>query len=460
MTESAPASVGTAEEKYNHEVDFIGAKLEVLPLFDHVVPGFSNKMPILFQFVTGRDPAPNREPFSLAVVLDISGSMQGGRLGSCKSAIVQLIDATNDEDRVSLVTYHSVVDTVFENVRCGDDGARKAMKEQVTALCAKDATNLYEGLRAGYELLRGQEAASNKHLFLLSDGLVNAGPLQRTNDILKAVENWEDKIPILSYGIGDGFNEQLMSPLGQVHKGSHYFYITDAASIESLIAKGVRALTSAVARQVCLHVTPLTRGIFFPDHLIDGVLFPLVREKSVIQYLVELDIRPELPTALEQPVDGDFEVVPKSEASVADRAAQLTFEWTVEGFHLLQECQGQVSFRATTDRSFRKHESPEVRTYMDVKRACELRRNASGSAEARQMCEQALRLFQSRIQHDRFGFAQEWANKTQKLLDDSSLWVGEQASTGAAKHLGVAYQSKSAVEEEDEEEEMDFDLFG
>merc|ERR1719436_689864 len=150
----------------------------------------------------------------------------------------------------------------------------------------------------------------NKHLFLLSDGQVNAGPLRATPGILKAVAEWEEKIPILSYGIGDDFNEQLMSPLGQVHRGSHYFYITDAASIERLVAKGVRALTCSVARNVRLDVSPLSAGLFFPDHLIDGAEFPLVRERSVIQYLVELEARPEiLPGAPPSVREADFEVV-------------------------------------------------------------------------------------------------------------------------------------------------------
>lgn len=300
----------TPEEKYNSQVDFQGARLEVLPLYGHAVPGFVNKIPILFQFVTGTDPALKREPFSLAVVLDVSGSMQGNRLSSCKAAIDQLIESTEDDDRLSLVTYNHDVATVFEDVRCGDAGARTRMKEQVAALKADGTTNLYGGLLSGYELLHGQAEACNKHLFLLSDGQVNERSLRTADTILAAVAEWEEKIPILSYGIGDDFNEKIMSPLGQVHRGSHYFYITDAASIERLIARGIRALTGAIARNVCLNVTPLTNGLCLPDYLLDGATFPLVRERSVIQYLFEVEVRPELPAALQHSSDSGFEVVP------------------------------------------------------------------------------------------------------------------------------------------------------
>lgn len=454
----------TPEEKYNNEVGFDGARLEVLPLFDRAVPGFGNKLPVLFQFVTGRDPTPKREPFSLAIVLDKSGSMQGNRLDNCKKALYQLIECADDDDTLSLVAYDNSVETVFEQVRCGDATARTDMKAKVDKVETGGATNLYGGLLAGYELLRRQAEASNKHLFLLSDGQVNEGQTQKTDEILKAVADWDEKIPILSYGIGDGFNEALMSPLGQVHRGSHYFYITDAASIERLIGKGMRALTNAVARDAHLQVTPLTQGVFFPDHMIDGNIFPVVREKSVIQYLVELELRPELPPAALAANDGGFEVVAtESSKDAADDLRRgskyLSFEWEVSNFPLLQESRGRVSFLVTTDRSFRKQEAPEVRTYLDVKRACELRRNASGSEDARKMCEQALQILEARRDHDRFGFAAEWAAKTTRLLDDTSLWRGGAATAGAAKHLGVHYSKAAVEEDEEEEEEMDFDLF-
>lgn len=101
----------------------------------------------------------------------------------------------------------------------------------------------------------------------------------------------------------------------------------------------------------------------------------------------------------------------------------------------------------------------EVRSFLDIRRGCELRRGATGSQEARTACEDALRLFEGCLGHDRFGFAQEWANKTKALLEDASMWRGNAASEGGAKHLGVVYARRTQCEEE-EEEEMDFDLFG
>merc|ERR1712048_437004 len=182
-----------------------------------------------------------------------------------------------------------------------------------------------------------------------------------------------------------------------------------------------------------------------------GVTFPLVRERSVIQYLLELELRPELPPAQSFNESG-FEVVKMepAETSASSCVAYMDFEWEVHDFPLLETQRGRVSFAITADRSFRKNEMPEVRTYLDVKRGCELRRNAAGNADARNMCQQALQLFESRLAHDRFGFAAEWANKTKALLEDTSLWKGTEATAGAAKHLGYAH-SKAVVEEEEEE---------
>jgi len=465
--EPEPERMPTPEDKYNSQVAFTGARLEILPLYSQVVPGFVNKVPILFQFVTGQHPSPTRDPFTLVVVLDVSGSMMGSKLTNSKTAMAQLIESTDDNDLLSLVAYSSGTSVIFETVRCGDAGTRKNMREKVGALEANGGTDLYGGLLAGYDLLQQQGNVANKHIFLLSDGQVTEGTLQSTDAILKAVDEWDEKIPIISYGIGDDFNEKLMSPLGQVHRGSHYFYIVDAASVETLIAKGVRALTGAVARNVRLCVRPLTGGLWFPEHMIDGAFFPLVRERSVIQLLVELEARPEMPPTPVEPVSSapspsGWPCARRNPPAMAQGSTRrsasqgLSFAWSVHGFPLLQSGSGEVVLMPAAERGA---ESGEVRTFLDVRRGCELRRGAAGSPEARLHCEQALRLFEGRLECDRLGFAAEWAKKTRDLLNNESLWRGGTATGAAAKHLGVSY-SRQAVEEEEEEEEMDFDLFG
>ena len=52
--------------------------------------------------------------------------------------------------------------------------------------------------------------------------------------------------------------------------------------------------TAEVARNVTLHMRPLTPGLWLPEHMIDGSSFQLVRERSVIQFLVEVEVRPEI----------------------------------------------------------------------------------------------------------------------------------------------------------------------
>merc|ERR1712151_223174 len=189
---------------------------------------------------------------------------------------------------------------------------------------------------------------------------------------------------------------------------------------------------------------------------IDGASFPLVRERSVIQFVVELELRPELPLA-PPPQEDSFEVLrpgPGPEAAMTS----VSFAWQVEGFSQLECSSGRVDFTVTTDRGFRERRLPEVHTYLEVKKGCELRRTAAGGNEALASCKQALRLFEGCLERDRFGFAAEWASKTKALIEDSSLWTSSgQASATAAKHLGVAHK---CVEEEEDEEEMDFDLFG
>jgi len=499
MAATEEATVATeprlsAEEKYNAAVDFHGARLEVLPLYDQVVPGFVNKVPVLFQFVTGNTLAcgSKRAPFSLCIVLDRSGSMSGGALDCCKKAILQLLNSVGDEDRISLVTYESSSRVEFANIRAGEPGMRAKMAELVREIRTGGGTNLWDGLQNGYRVLaegmrvftgvlggEGDEGSCSridaealtlsKHLFVLSDGHVNEGPRQSTESIIAGVEAWEESMPIISYGIGSGFNERLMTPLGKVHKGGHYFYLHDDASIEKLIARGVRSLTNIAANDVSVSVRPLpgsTVGeLWFPDSAIDGWQYSRVRENSVLQWSVELEIRPTLITAAaDADCDGFVDVAGSRPTGAAE--AGLAFEWRVHGqFSGLSATSGVVKFHCSATR----RANEEVKTFVEVKRACELRKTACASDEqslgggaaaggARRQVEEAQKIFKARVAiSDRFGFAQEWAATTQGLLDNKSLWTSTGAATSAAaKNLGY----HAVVEEEDEEEEMDFDLFG
>jgi len=501
---AATATTPSAEEKYNAAVDFKGAHLEVLPLYDEVVPGFVNKVPVLFQFVTGNTlPGDSkRAPFSLCIVLDRSGSMCGGALDCCKKAILQLLNSVGDDDRISLVTYESSSRVEFANIRAGEPGMRAKMAERVREMSTGGGTNLWDGLQNGYRVLaegtrlftggsgEGDEGPCtrvdtealklSKHLFVLSDGHVNEGPRQSTESIIAGVEAWEEPTPIISYGIGSGFNERLMTPLGKVHKGGHYFYLHDDASIEKLIARGVRSLTNIAANDVSVSVRPLpgsTAGeLWFPDSAIDGWQYSRVRENSVLQWSVELEIRPALTAAAPAAdCDGFVDVgsarpaSPPTAASGSSGAAEacLAFEWRVHGqFPGLSATSGVVQFRCSTTR----RANEEVKTFVEVKRACELRKTACASDDgmvggaaggARRQVEEAQKIFKARMAiSDRFGFAQEWAATTQALLDNTGLWTSAGAATSAAaKNLGY-HTGGGAMQEEDEEEEMDFDLFG
>lgn len=381
----------------------------------------------------------------------------GNPMTNCKAAVMQLINSADDDDLLTLVTYSSHAEVVFEALRFGDAGARQKMQEKIDEITCDGGTNLHGGLLAGYEALV-RVGAPNKHMFLLSDGQANQG-VSDTPSIIKSVEGWTEKIPILSYGIGNGFNEKLMSPLGQIHRGSHYFYIEDAQSIERMMARGIKALTGAVARNVHLEVTPLTAGLTFPDNMVDGLHFPLVRSESVMQCLIDLEVSPQVQvqTPSTDAAEDGFELVGNKakQPQQQPQQQQLSFKWRVTNFPLLTQREGVMSFTVTSDRDFRKSPSPQVETYMQVKRGLELR-----SKNTRDANEQALKVFNARLNHDEFGFAQQHAINTQTLLDDARAWEGNTASSSGAKSLGVHYAA-CAVEEEEEEEcdEMDFGLF-
>jgi len=67
-----------------------------------------------------RAPQKERIPLNLAIVLDRSGSMSGGKLEQAKQAAALLVDQLDRDDVLSLVVYESGVEVVRPAARVGD----------------------------------------------------------------------------------------------------------------------------------------------------------------------------------------------------------------------------------------------------------------------------------------------------------------------------------------------------
>lgn len=132
---------------------------------------------------------PTVAPFSVVMILDMSGSTLGFR-ETIRQAAFRFIDALAPEDRVAVIEFYDKV-----NVRNDFTTDRKVIANSITAANGRGKTQLYKALQMSLQKLAAEENR-RKAVIVLTDGVDTAlrdedrNGLEKSqpSDILKAIK--------------------------------------------------------------------------------------------------------------------------------------------------------------------------------------------------------------------------------------------------------------------------------
>ncbi|HEY3234548.1 MAG TPA: VWA domain-containing protein, partial [Polyangiaceae bacterium] len=123
-----------------------------------------------------------RPPLSLAVVVDVSGSMAGEKIQFVRDGLGLLIDGMQDIDQLALIKYSDTATTVAPLQPLS--GHRVELRNASLALAAGGGTNLAAGLETGYrEIQAHYDTTRQNRVILMSDGVPTSG-ITSTSSIL------------------------------------------------------------------------------------------------------------------------------------------------------------------------------------------------------------------------------------------------------------------------------------
>jgi len=196
-----------------------------------------------------------RTPINLAVVLDRSGSMQGAKIEKARQAACVALDHLADDDYFSLVTFDNETDVLIAPERVGGERHRDELKARMDRIRPGGGTAIHAGVTLGAKQVRRYlEKEFVNRVVLLSDGIANVGP-SRTSD-LSALgrEVRRDGLSVTTVGLGDDYNEDLMTALAEA-SNANYYYVRDAEKLPGIFAEELGAARSLVARGVTLRIT-------------------------------------------------------------------------------------------------------------------------------------------------------------------------------------------------------------
>lgn len=457
---TAAASAAQLEAlRVRHEAELRrldGVCVDAHPLYDRCPYGARTEIPVLVNLRAGALPADQpREPLSLCVVLDRSGSMRGA-LPQCKEAIEEVVQMLQDEDTLHLVVYDDKVHVVFEGLRACD---ADRIREHVAAVEVRGTTNLMGGITRGVEVLGRLECTGTRALFLFSDGLPNVGVRDAETIGRRTKELCEERGVVAStFGIGARYDAKLMGSIAKAGGGS-YFYIDDAERIPSVVRRGICGITRYWAREATLTAqgapgtgTSVTAMSHCKDLLRPKVF--AVREFAFHQYLITVEASgeasPEQPLTLEI----DFEC---TEAASGERSRQrLMVRLPRVAASEMRECEPNRHTAAYLKCLELSEENNEVLAMIRDRRPAE-----EILAKKRRIVDEYERL----AQHDPLVVLEPLLVRERELLRElEQRGVHTQAARKhadyvASKGHGYVREEYGYCDEEDDDDDMGFGLF-
>jgi uncharacterized protein YegL len=181
-----------------------------------------------------------RRAFHLAMVLDVSGSMDGDRISSLKRTINLLVDRLADDDKVSIISYNHESTVCVNASRIADD--RAAIHSAVDGLTALGGTNMEAGMMALRTLSAEPDA-----VFILTDGQINSGIASSAGLMRILTSVVPTGTPVNTLGYGADHNVRLLRDMAVRSRGT-YTYADVAEILPAIIGDITAGLASEIAR--------------------------------------------------------------------------------------------------------------------------------------------------------------------------------------------------------------------
>ncbi len=207
-----------------------------------------------------------RTPLNLALVLDRSGSMAGGRKmpfarEAATFAVKQLLPA----DRVSVTVFDNEVETIVPGGTAAD---KVGLVRRIEQIMPRGSTDLHGGwAEGGRQAEAGLVSGGVNRVLLLSDGLANVGVVDPNTIASEARGLAARGVGTTTMGVGEDYNEDLMEAMARAGDG-RYYYIESPAQLVDIFQTELQGLMDTLGEKVSLGLVP-RNGVVVTDVLND-----------------------------------------------------------------------------------------------------------------------------------------------------------------------------------------------
>ncbi len=230
-------------------------ELVLTPLYAGVAAGASSTVDVLVRLQAPDAPAAKpgaRPPQAVTLVIDRSGSMSGHPLAEALRCAHFVVERMRPVDSIGLVSFDDKVRRLWPPVPLGDG---RAVHAAIDTIRSGGSTNLHGGWQDGAESLASVSGEGVRRVILLSDGQANVGLTDTSTITAQCAERAARGITTSTYGLGNGFNEELMIAMARAGGGNHY-YGDSAEDLMEPFQQELELLGNLCLREVVIRVQP------------------------------------------------------------------------------------------------------------------------------------------------------------------------------------------------------------
>ena len=174
-------------------------------------------------------------PRSLTFVIDISSSMQRGKLRAVKSALAASLENLEPTDLFNIVVFSHWVDSFAASPVPANSSNKEFAVAFINQQDALGVSNFEAGL--GRAMQQSFPEGRVNHVIFLTDGLPNLGETE-LKPLSELISQWsEGRARLFTIGVGSDVDRQFLAALAAEHGGESYFL-----SEEGDIEEALRAL--------------------------------------------------------------------------------------------------------------------------------------------------------------------------------------------------------------------------
>jgi secreted protein with Ig-like and vWFA domain len=183
-----------------------------------------------------------RKDVNLVMLLDVSGSMEGGKIDNMLDAAVQFVNQMGDDDTISIIAFSDQLLLLADHQQVGP--ARNQITSAIEGLEAGGDTALYDAIGEGAVLLaKGTNPDSTNAMVVLSDGQDTYSFRYFFNQsLIDLAASNDTTVFVIAYG--NDADEDILSQIAFGAQGN--FYRGDEASIVAIYDEMSAAFGGAV----------------------------------------------------------------------------------------------------------------------------------------------------------------------------------------------------------------------